>query len=620
MNEEAFKDKIPHQFFEQQVNVFSNQEAVFTENQTLTYYALNQKANQLAHYLKELNIKPGEPIGVCTTHEPERVLSLIAIAKLGAVYVPIDPHYPDDLVNYMTNKVAAKFILANRAEFLNKNRELAASVIDLDHIKYSKYSEDNLTLSIVSSDPLYIIFTSGSTGRPKAVAVSHRAAYNHFAWVMDYTKFTSSDVWLQTINPSFDPSMHELIAPLMVGGRIALIGGTRKLDSREITDAIIRHQATHITTVPTMLTLLVNTPNFSSCVSLKHVCVGGEVFRPALAKEALSKLHNTCFHNVYGPTEATIMASGWPITCPEEREALPIGPAIYNMKFYLRLDSGKIVEIAPGLEGELCISGVSLANGYVNDEAKTNEVFIENPLESNSQSIYRRIYLAGDRCRVDEKGNLYCLGRLDGQVKINGQRVELAEVEYQFSTLVDIRDVAVFKIDTDLVAAIVPSEVPHDEKAWLDSVRERVEKKLAQFMLPKRIVILDVIPGQEVSAKADRKKVLDILLSKIKNSDLNKKKTSRDRSTIQQKIVKIIEELMKSLMLQEAEKDTSFADLGLDSVNLQMLTLKLNQEFEVDLRTEMLFEYYTIEKLVTFIEKEVMSQNLTKERVPVESV
>lgn len=607
MNKEIFKDKIPHQFFEQQVNVFGDQVAVFTENQTLTYYALNQKANQLAHYLKGLNIQPGDPVGVCTSHEPERVLSLIAIAKLGAVYVPIDSYYPDDLVNYMTNKINAKLILTNRIELL-KNRELVASVIDLDRINYSNYSGNNLSLSIASHDAMYIIFTSGSTGRPKAVAVSHRAAYNHFAWVLDYTKFTSSDIWLQTINPSFDPSMHELIAPLMTGGRIALIGKTRKLDSREITDAIIRHQATHITTVPTMLTLLVNTANFSSCVSLKQVCVGGEVFRPTLAKEAISKLPNTCFHNVYGPTEATIMASGWPITSPEGREALPIGPAIYNMKFYIRIDSGEIVEMAPGLEGELCISGVSLANGYVNDEEKTNEVFIKNPLESNLQSIYRHVYLAGDRCRVDEKGNLYCLGRLDGQVKINGQRIELAEVEYQFSTLADIRDVAVFKIDTDLVAAVVPNEAPNDEQAWLNSVRRRIEKKLPQIMLPKKMVILDVIPGQEVSAKADRKKVLDVLLSKIKETDLNKKTLPSDGFTTEQKIFTIIETLMKNLKLQEAEKDTSFADLGLDSVDLQMLTLKLNQEFCIDLRTEMLFEYYTIEKLVDFIEKEAMLQ------------
>jgi amino acid adenylation domain-containing protein len=602
MNEDVFDDKIPHLFFERQVDVGSHRVAVFTENQTLTYGELNRKANQLAHYLKSLNIQQGEPVGVCTTHEPERVLALAAIAKAGGVYVPIDPFYPSDLINYMTDKVNARFILTNRMEIRERSFELNATVVDLEVLIFSNYSIYNLPLAVASSDPIYIIFTSGSTGHPKAVAVSHRAAWNHFAWVMDYTHFGSSDIWLQTINPSFDPSMHELMAPLMIGGRIALIGGTRRLDSREIADAIIRHSATHITTVPTMLTLLVNTPNFSSCGSLKEICVGGEVFRPALAKEAYAKLPNTVFHNVYGPTEATIMASGWPIIRPEEREALPIGPAIYNMKFYLRLDSGEIAELRPGLEGELCISGVSLANGYVNDEAKTNEVFLDNPHDSHPKSIYRKIYLAGDRCRIDETGNLYCLGRLDGQVKINGQRVELAEVEYQFSTLPNVRDVAVFKIDADLVAGIVPHVPLSDEKAWLASVQERIQKKLPQFMVPKRMVILDVIPGQTVSAKADRKKVQEILTEKMRVAkDISEVKSDN----VQEKIFGMIEAVV-NVSLQEGDMDTSFADLGLDSVNMQMLTLKVNQQFGCDLRTEMLFEYYTIAKLAAFIEDQTL--------------
>lgn len=597
MKQEAFSDKIPHLFFEQQVKTRYHEIAVFTENEKLTYGELNQKANQLAHYIQSLGIRPKEPIGVCTSHEPARVLALMAIAKAGGVYVPIDPFYPTDLINYMTGKVEAGFILTNRTEIIDRSNELQAKVVDLNALLYANYLNDNLPLSIASHDPMYIIFTSGSTGHPKAVAVSHRAAWNHFSWVMEYTHFTFSDVWLQTINPSFDPSMHELMAPLMIGGRIALIGGTKKLDSREITDAIIALSATHITTVPTMLTLLVNTPNFSSCVSLKEVCVGGEVFRPALAKEAYAKLPNTIFHNVYGPTEATIMASGWKITHPEDREALPIGPAIYNMKFYLRLESGKIVELAPGLEGELCISGISLANGYVNDEEKTREVFIDNPLEVDPDSIYHKIYLAGDTCRVDELNNLYCLGRLDSQVKVNGQRVELAEVEYQFSTLPNVRDVAVFKIDADLVAAVVPQEKPLDEKGWLNSIREQIEKKLPHFMVPKRMVMLDVIPGQTISAKADRKKVLEILIDKIRSAKHN---VENSPATIEEIVVHMIESIMHS-SLQEVDIDASFADLGMDSVNMQMLSLKINQQFNIDFRTEMLFEYYTVPKLTAFL-------------------
>jgi len=604
MNEENFIGKIPHQLFEEQVISSKNEIAVFTENKSMTYDVLNSTANQLAYYLTQvLNIMPGDTVGVCTTHELERVLSLLAIAKAGATYVPIDPHYPADLINYMTDKIAAKFILVNRRELLDKKLELTASLVDLNIINYSQYSINNLAIPISSQAPLYIIFTSGSTGRPKAVAVSHRAAHNHFAWIMDYTQFTPSDIWLQTINPSFDPSMHELIAPLMVGGSIALIGGTRKLDSREITDAIIRHRATHITSVPTMLTLLVNTPNFSSCQSLKHVCVGGEVFRPALAMKAMTQLPNTHFHNVYGPTEATIMASGWKICQPENKDALPIGPAIYNMKFYLQTDSGKIIDITPDTEGELCISGISLANGYVNDEALTNEKFILNPLEPDSQSIYRRLYFAGDRCRVDEQGHVFCLGRMDDQVKINGQRVELAEVEYQFSTVHSVNDVAALMIEGDLIVAIVPNEPQLDNAAWLNSIRDQVEKKLPPFMMPKRIKIIDTIPRQAVSAKADRKKLIEMLSTISTITDHNKKITASEPESIEKIITMIISDVTANNIDSSCDVDISFADLGLDSVDLQMLTLKLSNHFNLDIRTEDLFEYYTIEKLSDFIEK-----------------
>jgi acyl-coenzyme A synthetase/AMP-(fatty) acid ligase/acyl carrier protein len=429
---------------------------------------------------------------------------------------------------------------------------------------------------------------------------------------MDYTQFKADDIWLQTINPSFDPSMHELMAPLMVGGSIALIGGSRKLDSREITDAIIRHQATHITSVPTMLTLLASTPNFSECTSLKHVCVGGEVFRPALGQKVLSLLPNTTFHNVYGPTEATIMASGWKITTPEARDALPIGPAIYNMKFYIENDEGSIQEALPGREGQLCISGVSLALGYVNDESLTAEKFIVNPLEPDPSSLYHRLYFSGDRCRVDEEGEIYCLGRLDDQVKIHGQRVELAEIEFQFSTFESVHDVAAVLIDGDLIVALVPNEAVKDETLWLQAIKAQALKKLSPIMIPKRMSIIKTVPRQAVSAKADRKKLIEILTASSCNLEqlvysLETETATAIKETllpqsIEAKVTEIVLGIIK--LGEDIDLSSSFADLGFDSIDLQVLSLKMNEQFHCDLRTEDLFEYYTIEKLSAFIESD----------------
>ena len=594
--------KIPHQLFEQQVAMFAEEEAVLSENKIFTYATLNQQANQLAHYLiNDLGIHPHDTVGVCTDHEPDRVLALLAINKAGATYVPIDPFYPVDLVNYMTDKVACQFILTNRDELMQKELDLEAKLINLKTVDVAHYAKENPGISVSLHDVMYIIFTSGSTGRPKAVAISYSAAYNHFAWIIDYTDFSVTDIWLQTINPSFDPSMHELMAPLMMGGKIALIGGTKKLDSREITDAIIRHQATHITSVPTMLSLLVNTPNFSQCTSLKHVCVGGEVFKPILGSQALSLLPKTHFHNVYGPTEATIMASGWKIVAPETKMALPIGPAIYHMKFYIQLDDGQISEIIPGIEGQLCISGVSLANGYVNDEILTNEKFILNPLEPNPSSLYHRLYFSGDRCRVDAQGEVYCLGRLDDQVKINGQRVELAEIEYQFSTFKGVKDTAALLIEGDLVVVLTTNEPESTYAKWLQDLKDQALQKLAPVMIPKHIKIIDAIPKQAVSAKADRKKLIEMLSASASASvQATHLKTPR---TVDGTLMQMVSEIIKNA--GPFDTSLSFADFGFDSVDLQRLSLQVGKEFNCEIRTEDLFEYYTIKKLSDFIQDQM---------------
>ncbi|MCH9757165.1 MAG: non-ribosomal peptide synthetase [Gammaproteobacteria bacterium] len=596
MNKNQYPSQIAHELIEVQAKKVKENIAVFTVNEEMSYGTLNDRANQLAHYLLDtLKVMPGEPVGVCTTHEPARVLLLLAISKAGASYVPIDPFYPDDLINYMTDKISAKTIFTDRVELMNKQAGLDTSLINIKTLALNEYSTQNPGLTIASDSPLYIIFTSGSTGKPKAVAVSHDAAYNHFNWVMRYTKFDTSDIWLQTINPSFDPSMHELMAPLMLGGRIALIGGAGALSNYTITDAIIKTQATHITTVPTMLTLLVDTPDFSRCTSLKQVCVGGEVFRPALAMRAYERLPKTVFHNVYGPTEATIMASGWKITAPEQRDALPIGEPIDHMRFYVLTDEGDVVKPSPGVMGELLMSGISLANGYVNDNIQTEDKFRQNPLEQDPDSIYNRLYYSGDRCSVDENGDVFCLGRLDEQVKINGRRIELAEIAYPFSELDDIKDVAAVVIENQLVVALVPSKPVQDETVWLAHIQTHIEKKLPASLLPKRMIIVDVIPGQSVSAKADRKLLIEMLTNTLTQPALSKPPKPEE------KLVQVVQDIIKDTLDDDSDKDMSFADLGFDSVNLQTLTLKINQLYQTEIRVEDLFEYYNINKLSAFI-------------------
>ncbi|MCA3867616.1 MAG: amino acid adenylation domain-containing protein [Burkholderia sp.] len=598
MTESLYSPHIPHRVFEQCAAARPERIAAISDRESVTYGELNARANRLARFLRdEVGIRAGEAVGVCTDHDPVRLVALLAIVKCGAVYVPVDAACPEDRMRHMVQRARIAFVLtALEGRAMTQLGGVPQSDVYVALKRASELSSDNLGLDAELHDPLYVIFTSGSTGLPKGVAVSHAAAWNHFSWIIGYLGFREDDRWLQSINPCFDPSMHELLAPLTIGATVCFLGGTHRIDSVEIVAAIRRHAATHITTVPTMFNLITQTPDFDQCTSLKAICVGGEVFRPSLAERARRLLPDTVVHNVYGPTEATIMASAWPYD-DAPRDSLPIGAPVSHTRFDLRRTAADgvtdaVVPPAPGEEGELCISGAALANGYVNDAAETALRFIANPLfEAGDLAVYSRIYLTGDICRVDADGWVHCVGRVDDQVKINGQRVELAEIESAVLRAPMVRDATALVVGDRLTAIVVLAD-GHDT-AWMRTLSETAALTLPAAWLPKDWVAVAEIPRQAMSGKADRRALVDLCRQATERARAD----DAPATDVESEIGRVLAELIGLGSDALIDRDEPFADIGLDSLGVQALSLRLSSTFGVSLRAEDMFEYYTIDLL-----------------------
>lgn len=598
MTERLYSPKVPHSAFEQCAAMTPERVAALSERETVTYGELNARANRLARYLRDAQgVRAGEAVGVCTDHDPIRLVSLLAILKCGAVYVPVDSTCPADRLRHMVQRARITLVLTALGE---------CPMTQLDGVAHcDAYMAERLARELPSDDlgldadlraPLYIIFTSGSTGLPKGVAVSHAAAWNHFNWIIDYLGLTANDRWLQSINPCFDPSMHELLAPLTIGAAICFLGGARRIDSVEIVEAIQRHSATHITTVPTMFNLITQTPGYALCLTLKGICVGGEVFRPSLAERSKQLLPHASVHNVYGPTEATIMASAWPYD-GAPRDSLPIGPPVHHTRFYLRCtqpgETDEVVVLpSPGAEGELCISGAALANGYVNDDVETARRFIDNPLfDASDIPVYSRIYLTGDVCRVDQDGLLHCVGRVDDQVKINGQRVELAEIETALLRSPLVADATALVVDGKLTAVVVLRHAAND--TWTRQLSETVAQSLPAAWLPKKFVAAAGIPRQATSGKADR----GALVALCRDDVDVQSQAAIPTANVEIEVTRALAEVIGLDSRSPIDAGQPFADLGLDSLGVQALSLRLSSRFGVSLRAEDLFEYYTVDLL-----------------------
>ena len=491
-------DKCIHQLFEEQVENTPNAVAVVFENQQLTYRQLNTRANQLAHYLKSLGVGVDVLVGLCVERSLEMVIGILGILKAGGAYVPLDPDYPTERLSFMLEDAQVRVLLTQQ-QALKKLPQHQAQVVclDTDWAVISQSSQENALAQLnvgiaqVQADNLaYVIYTSGSTGQPKGVMLSHRNLCNHMFWMQSTFPLTEEDKVLQKTPFSFDASVWEFYAPLLVGGQLLLAQPGGHADPAYLLELIYQQQVTTVQFVPSLLQIVIEQGGLETCHSLKNIFCGGEALPVVLQMRVLNNL-NVNLHNLYGPTEACIDATFW--TCKEgiERQVVPIGRPIANTQTYI-LDE-YLQPLPIGVPGELHIGGVGLARGYLNRPELTKEKFIPNPFEEGAKS---RLYKTGDLARYLPDGTIEYLGRIDNQVKFRGFRIELGEIEAILNQRSDVQTSCVIaREDTPGQKQLVAYVVPYLQVILtMSELRHSLKAKLPEYMIPQAFVVLESLP------------------------------------------------------------------------------------------------------------------------------
>ena len=497
-NAQPFFEAAPvHQLIERQTEVAPESTALVFEVQSLSYGELNTRANQLAHYLIGLGVKPETRVGITMERSIEMVVGLLGIMKAGGAYVPLDPDYPTERLAYMVEDSCIKLLLTQQHLRESLPVDESLSVIELDQLDVTHHVSTNPEVALHGEHLAYVIYTSGSTGRPKGAANRHHALTNRLQWMQDAYGLTADDAVLQKTPFSFDVSVWEFFWPLMQGGRLVMAPPGAHREPAQLVELIRRHDITTLHFVPSMLQAFLIHGDVEVCTSLKRLVCSGEALPAELQNQVLTRLPHTGLYNLYGPTEAAIDVTHW--TCQDDgRNHVAIGRPIAGIRTYV-LD-GDLNLSLPGVAGELYLGGVGLARGYLHRPDLTAERFVADPFAQGE-----RLYRTGDLVRWREDGQLEYLGRLDHQVKIRGLRIELGEIEAALLTQPQVREAVVVAQEglsgSRLVAYVVPQA-----NSELDSplLREALGQKLPDYMVPGVVVILDALP-LNANGKVDRK-------------------------------------------------------------------------------------------------------------------
>ncbi|MCP5047790.1 MAG: amino acid adenylation domain-containing protein, partial [bacterium] len=503
------RDKTIHGLFEEQLERRKDDIAIIGEGREINYMQLNTKAGQLAHLLRQNGVETGNIVAIMMDRSIELVVGIYGILKAGAAYLPIDPDYPEERVDYILRDSGASILLKSEirnpksetnpndqnSNDPNKNQCFPCVVLNFEHLDFEFVSNFGFRISdfqISSANLSYIIYTSGSTGKPKGVIVEHRSVVNLlFALHREYP-FTESDTYLLKTSYLFDVSVTELFGWFLGGGRLAVLEAGAGKDPVKIVHTIERERVSHINFVPSMFNvfLMTLTPRDVALLScLKYIFIAGEALPPEQVNRFKSLGTGISLNNIYGPTEATVYASRYSLSGWAGGGSVPIGKPMQNIALYILDKHGHVQPIH--VPGELCVGGTGVARGYLNRPELTGEKFELSP----------SLYHTGDLARWLEDGNIEFLGRIDHQVKVRGFRVEPGEIESHLLRHDYIKEAVVIPRkehsgENFLCVYYVPVEAKGISDPNLDpaSLKEYLSGILPHYMVPSFFVPIAQMP------------------------------------------------------------------------------------------------------------------------------
>lgn len=588
-----------HQIFEAQVEQTPDAIAVVFQEQQLTYRQLNERANQLAGYLRSLGVGKEVLVGICVESSLEMVVGVLGILKAGGAYVPLDPAYPLERLAFILEDTQTPVILTQ--EKLSQNLPVDKTKVvclDSEWEIIAQYNKNNLVCSATINNLMYVIYTSGSTGKPKGVMISHLGICNQLHWRQTTFGLTQTDKVLQTISFSFDPSVWQLFWPLCFGAQLVIPRPGGHQDAAYLIELISKLQITVTAFVPSMLRVILSEKGIESCKCLRHISCGGEALPTELIETFYNRLKlDNVLHNVYGPTEASIDATFWTCQRKTNHSIAPIGYPIANTQIYI-LDSD-LQEVPKGEPGELHISGIGVARGYFNRPDLTTEKFIVNPFCKETEA---RLYKTGDLARYLPDGNIEFLGRIDQQVKIRGFRIELGEIEARLLQHHAVREAVVISREDipgekRLVAYIV---LQAQQELAISELRSFLEQTVANYMIPAAFVTLSSLPLTP-NGKVDRR----ALPAPQTVRPQVEKAFIAPRNTVEVQLTQIWEEL---LGVHPIGIQDNFFELGGSSLQAGGLLRQIEERFGKTMPLSIFLRAATVEELANFIRQKESSE------------
>uniref|UniRef100_UPI001145E1F9 amino acid adenylation domain-containing protein n=1 Tax=Xenorhabdus kozodoii TaxID=351676 RepID=UPI001145E1F9 len=565
------QETLIHQLVEAQAEQHPDNIATVFENQTLSYSELNRRANQLAHHLIELGVRPDDRVAICIERGLDMVIGLLAILKAGGAYLPLDPAYPADRLAYMLDDAKPGVLLTQIALHDKLDNTLPVVLLDnLDPLLASQPAgnPDPHTLGLTSRHLAYVIYTSGSTGQPKGVMLEHRGLCNLITTQQNTLALTTDSRVLQFASNSFDASVWECGMALMSGARLYLAKRDHLLPGAILAGYLAEQAISHMLLSPTALAAMDSLPD-----TLQTLLVGGEPCPPTLVNRWSS---GRKMLNAYGPTEITVCATLYP--CVASDNPPPIGRPIANSRIYILDPQGQPVPL--GVAGEIYIGGAGVARGYLNRPELTAERFLADPFTAEPGA---RMYKTGDLGRWLPDGNIDYLGRNDFQVKLRGFRIELGEIETRLTQCDGVREAVVIAREDEpnqkrLVAYLRPEDGVELVPAAL---REQLSQHLADYMLPSAFVTLETFPLTP-NGKLDRKA--------LPAPDLSAVAARRYEAPVGETEIALAQIWQELLGLEQVGRHDHFFELGGHSLLATQLAARVRQLLARELSLPQLFD------------------------------
>ncbi|MEH1900558.1 MAG: amino acid adenylation domain-containing protein [Nostoc sp.] len=595
-------DKCIHKLFEEQVEKTPNDIAVIFEDQQLTYAELNCKANQLAHYLQTLGVKPEVLVGLCVERSLEMIIGLLGILKAGGAYLPLDPALPKEGFALRLQDAQVPVLLTQQrlVDIPTDTSQIVRLDTDWDII--AQHSDHNPISEVTRENLVYVLFTSGSTGIPKGVAIEHQQLLNYLNGIIDRLHLSTTTNFATVSTLAADLGNTVIFSSLCTGGCLHILSIECSTDSVALSKYCRRYPIDCLKIVPSHLATLIASAPSESILPRQRLILGGEAASWKLIEQIHASAPNCLIFNHYGPTEATVGVTTFAV---EDKQAnyssqtLLLGRPLANTQIYL-LDE-QLQPVPIGVTGELYIGGASLARGYLNRSELTAERFIPNPFAETrliASGSGSRLYKTGDLARYLSDGNIEFLGRVDHQVKVRGFRIELEEIEAILCQHPEVQQAVVAACEEEfsnkrLVGYVVPN---HKQTLSVSQLHRFLKEKLPEYMIPSTFVMLKALPLTP-NGKVNR--------NALPEPDGHRPELEvtyePPRTEVEQTIVNIWQQM---LHVEKVGIHDNFFDLGGHSLLLVQIHAKLREMLNTNVSIVNLFEYPTINSLAKYLTEE----------------